>query len=383
MSHAPADIAEFSELVELIYTGATDIRAWDEIPRQISRWLQSSTCLVFTPQYSMGEGGFTAKHQLQLLDVYESRFREQNIWEASAFRKGLLTAGTVMRDQELVSDEEFTRSSFYQDLLAKIDIGRLLAGVILTPDDNNGKLVVIAAHNPLSRPFSEAQAEKLHLLMPHLSRSLGIFLKLRAAEIGSANKLSALDAVPDGLMLFDGNLNINYANKAALRILRQGRALRINQVPGARTLVARDPRLQEKINKAISAATSLSQYGGQHYAEPIVITRGPEGSAITLNVSSLARQHELTGEREACAIALICASDGPADMDSQVLEEAYGLTQAEIRVAHLLVEGDSLKTIASLLGITENTVRSHVKNIYQKTNARSRAKLVRLLLMIR
>lgn len=48
------------------------------------------------------------------------------------------------------------------------------------------------------------------------------------------------------------------------------------------------------------------------------------------------------------------------------------LTRRETEVMGLVIQGDQNKGIARKLGISENTVESHLKHIYEKLNARSR-----------
>ncbi len=52
------------------------------------------------------------------------------------------------------------------------------------------------------------------------------------------------------------------------------------------------------------------------------------------------------------------------------------LSQREIQVLHELVSGGSNKEIASILNITEHTVKAHVKNILAKLPARDRTEAV-------
>lgn len=56
-----------------------------------------------------------------------------------------------------------------------------------------------------------------------------------------------------------------------------------------------------------------------------------------------------------------------------------GLTEREIELARLLASGAANKEIASALGLSPNTVRNHVHNIFEKTGARNRVELVRAL----
>lgn len=56
------------------------------------------------------------------------------------------------------------------------------------------------------------------------------------------------------------------------------------------------------------------------------------------------------------------------------------LSGREKQVATLLLQGKTYRTIANELYISENTVKTHVKNIYSKFNIRSRAELIELIM---
>lgn len=58
---------------------------------------------------------------------------------------------------------------------------------------------------------------------------------------------------------------------------------------------------------------------------------------------------------------------------------AFGLTARELELARLLAAGSANKEIAAALGLSPNTVRNHVHNIFEKTGARNRVELVRSL----
>ncbi len=52
------------------------------------------------------------------------------------------------------------------------------------------------------------------------------------------------------------------------------------------------------------------------------------------------------------------------------------LTERELEVLRLVVDGERNKEIAAELGISENTVKYHLRNILDKLHARSRAEMV-------
>jgi len=56
------------------------------------------------------------------------------------------------------------------------------------------------------------------------------------------------------------------------------------------------------------------------------------------------------------------------------------LTERESEIAALLLKGRTYKMIANELYLSENTVKTHIKNIYSKFNIRSKTELVKLLM---
>lgn len=64
----------------------------------------------------------------------------------------------------------------------------------------------------------------------------------------------------------------------------------------------------------------------------------------------------------------------------ELLQNAHGLTPAEARVAIALLEGSSAREVANYLGVSFNTVRTQIKEIYAKLGVNSRANFVKLML---
>lgn len=65
------------------------------------------------------------------------------------------------------------------------------------------------------------------------------------------------------------------------------------------------------------------------------------------------------------------------------LEEVFQLTSAEQGVVRALVEGSDAKKIAAERGTSEATVRSQIKSVLGKMNARSQSEVIRLVLSLR
>ena len=63
-----------------------------------------------------------------------------------------------------------------------------------------------------------------------------------------------------------------------------------------------------------------------------------------------------------------------------MIAASFGVTPAEARVAALVATAAPTREIADRLGLSENTVKTHLKAVFLKTGARNRADLMRLML---
>lgn len=77
--------------------------------------------------------------------------------------------------------------------------------------------------------------------------------------------------------------------------------------------------------------------------------------------------------------AVLLTVDAPrSGCELTALARLYGLTSTEVRVLALLLDGRDTAAIAEEMRIAISTLRSHLKALFQKTQTRRQAELVRL-----
>jgi DNA-binding CsgD family transcriptional regulator len=62
----------------------------------------------------------------------------------------------------------------------------------------------------------------------------------------------------------------------------------------------------------------------------------------------------------------------------ETVAKLYKLTAMEVRVLKAVVEIGGAPLAAEVLGISETTVKTHLRNLFQKTDCRRQADLVKL-----
>jgi DNA-binding CsgD family transcriptional regulator len=165
-----------------------------------------------------------------------------------------------------------------------------------------------------------------------------------------------LDEIDHGLLLVDLTGRILHANHPALRELSASRTLR--NVDGM--LNAAQPGWQNPIRQALKDAERgcRSIVELEHASEPLSLAFIP------------------LGPREAGApvdtVLIMCSrSAGCETITMQMFARAKQLTRAEQNVLAQLCAGHGAEEIACLQGICLSTVRTHIKNVRQKTGSGS------------
>jgi len=171
-----------------------------------------------------------------------------------------------------------------------------------------------------------------------------------------------------GLVVIGWSGEILEANSAAKDTLHRGGPLTLSHGAIALTSAAHDRRLQSLIRHA--------QEGDQS----VHVMRVPRASGKLLLLLFLpVRANETAGPDKAPLAVLLM--NGPLhDPDLDLLMDFFSFTPAEARVAGYLMQGKSVEQVALRLGITESTIRNHLKHMYTKTGTRRQGELVQVLL---
>ena len=96
-------------------------------------------------------------------------------------------------------------------------------------------------------------------------------------------------------------------------------------------------------------------------------------------VSPLRNEIPFLGRQRAAAVVFVRDPERQPEAPVDVLRRLWSLTPAEAKVGHELVIGHNIDEIAQMLGLANDTVRKHVKQILSKTGTRRQSELVALI----
>lgn len=114
---------------------------------------------------------------------------------------------------------------------------------------------------------------------------------------------------------------------------------------------------------------------------PLISLQG--GRALRVVVGSGAAGENGAPDRPASRVLFLVPADGSFELDTQHLQDRFGLTPMQGRVVGLTAQGLTNKEIAARLSSSSETVHKHLAATFQKTGASTRAGLVALAFGVR
>lgn len=386
-SVSSTELTHLSELIHTIYQGATDPSHWNVALPSIADWVGASRGVLYTPLHAPESGGFYFVHAITeaLIQLWWTRYQPQDIWRIRSVEHGLVYEGNIIIGEEVVPLEELSQTEIYQDFFSKHDLVHLLSGIVFGIESTQPVFCALLRGRQAG-PFTSYERERLALLVPHISRALGVMKRLRDLEFKVASSLSALDGLNTAVLLFGARGQVTFANQAAHRILEEGDGLRLRNLTGDSSfgeIVAEESKSHAALINAIMNAVSPDILHTDHFSHAVKVARPSGRQEYMLNFSSLAAQHEFgSGADAPRAIAFITDTAQPVTLDEELLKNTYGLTRAEIRLTGMMAESLTIEEAAERLGLSSHTVRTQLKSIYMKTNVNNRAKLMRLIMSL-
>lgn len=391
------DAAHLSELTRLIYGAALHPEQWSAVVAAIAGSFGSTKGWLFTPYLPPRRGGLIVAAGIAeaALQSWASNYIEHDIWAAQLAQKGLLSDGAVFVDEDLVSRAELLASRFYREFLSTVGIARFVEGVVFagTPDLPTIALSVFRdTHEP---QFNRHDRAWMKLLVADVSRAMSLMLRPETARAHNAALLASFERLNFGVALLNGEVQVVHLNQAAKSLLARDDGLCLNAHRQLESRAAKTKDLLRNVSNWLETVRNALVSAPRHFLQG---AKGVGANGYEQNMGDQNRAAKkyydlecvalpkidawFAQQQDARYVVFITEPPGINFPDAARLHELYGLTAAQAKVTCELARGASYKKVAQRLGISEDTVRSHIKEIYRKTRVNRQADLVRLILSI-
>lgn len=358
---------DVDRLVGQIYDAAVEPRRWPQVLEILSDFLDgAATKLTFQNVRTLRSEASSVRMPPEADRTYAQYYYKTNVFLP---RIAKLRAGTLIPVWNLLPREVYQRSEFYNDFCRPGDMCHPI-GVVLA-NESDVRVVFTCGRAKAAGEFEPEHLDRLCRIGPHLVRAASVRLRLSRSEIAKHANAEALDRVAQGVLIVAANGEILFANRAAESLLAEADGIRTEKS----ALRASTPADSAQFQRLIAAAAERSDGAGGVMALVRPVPRRPLSVLVApLNIES---NWFVTGHP--AAIVFVADPDSVPRTERDQLRNLYRLTPAEADVAMAIARGEGLQAAADELEISLTTARTHLQHVFEKTETRRQAELVRLI----
>ncbi len=271
---------------------------------------------------------------------------------------------------QTATETEFQQSVIYQQWVKPQGLRDYCYTSLAKRETMNGSIG--AASYAKRDLINEAERDTFRLLAPHIRRSLLISGMLDEGKLQLQLYRKLLDRIGAGVMIVAQDARLVYANEIADALLSGGLTLTVRQ----NKVTTASPPLAKGLKDALDRACTETDTAIGNFGNGIPLS-GSDGSVAVCYVLPLGkseRRRELGPGLAAIFVTTNGASVPPA---LEVLSALSGMTSREARIALMIADGQTPNEAAIALGISINTLRTHLARIFEKTGVNSQRELAK------
>lgn len=364
-----ASKALISTLLYNIHATSHNEAAWHDTLYHLGALLNSQWTTVAWHHFLSGHGGilYQAPDDPDLREAY-AQHATRNPWFLSSEE---YITGKVLRGTDLLGTTALKHTDFYRKLLQPHKLMHRLCGVAA----RRGELVYyISVHRCENQAdFTNEDKAEFSGILAHLCLAMENSWKQRETSDFGRALAEVIQQTTVATFLTDAHSHILFQNRAANLLLEQDSGLIAPQNYLSATSETDNIALHKTI-RTIAARAHTSEpcsprvlsVNSSRDTRPIVLSIYPAGRTF-------AAQHG-----DWCDVVAISARNQRCRHEYCSFAQQFNFTPAQKRLSSLLFTGHSLASAAQILHVSDNTVRSHLKQIFQKTDTHSQMELVHL-----
>jgi DNA-binding CsgD family transcriptional regulator len=374
-----ASTLDHDGLVSAIYQTAMEPTLWPQTITHIADSIGAlGGLLAYTaPPNASNNLLVVGRLRDDLVKLYLQQYASNSFSRALARVK----PGRVVAGSQLVDMRAVRRTAYHADIHEPQAIVEQFAftHAALTRNGSSGGMSFVVNERQLEDAHQVTM--RLARLVPHLTRAIDLTLLVGRHESSARQLERVLGAMSGAALLLECTGVVLHMNAAAEMLLKEADGLALVRSDGVR-LRAQAPEEARGLTNRIAAALSVAQGEDNSLGGALRVSRPSGRSALIVVVTPLPPpSFSLWEAIDSGARALVQIIDPCAAVLAQTdrLKQALGLTATEARVAALVGVGMTTTESAAILGISPNTVKTHLARCFEKAGVHSQVALARLI----
>jgi DNA-binding CsgD family transcriptional regulator len=351
-------LVDIESAIEEIYEATNTPERWHDVLHRMAELSGAEGALLFTPATTPVRWICSPKISPFVTDWISSGWvsRTPRMRSISMLERHFLT------DLDGFTLDELESEPFYRDFLRPRGLGWCAATVFRL---RFGNIVALSIEKAYEKgPVDRKAVDMLDTLRPHLERAATLSISAGRRHARIIVSLLQTFGIPAAVLTH--NAQSLAANQSFL-----------NDTPDVRIgaddrLTFSDVEAQASLVKALAAIDDPPP----GTARRRMVISGTQNDRSS--VAHLARLDQATRDifSEAHAILMMTPTTNQLTPDPSSLMRQYDLTRTEARITNLLVQGHTVRAIARMQGVEDNTIRMQLKSVFSKTGVHRQAQLV-------
>lgn len=356
---------EIHELVKELYTVVTSDDQWPSVINLIGEYFRSRAAGLFLqhPDGTLGKVMIPGI-PISMASVYEERYGAINPWFTTP---GLMQPGAILSDATFheqlgFKKNYFFETEFYQDWFKPQCFKHTVGGQLISIEGSFLNFTLI--RDQAERQFNAKELEEYRVLSQHIFQALNLAQSVNYLHETLSANAKAFELMGKGFAIISEGGVVNHVNAMFAPLLGPHGVINENN----KNIEFRAPSMENSFYSSIRRCMKFST----------PITTNILDGANTLNMQFIPPQgvDNIFNEGSRFITLILSSNKGLVQGAETFRLLNYPLTEREIEILKIIVNGGTSKKASEQLNITYETARWHLKNIMQKVGARTQNELI-------
>ena len=357
--------AELSSLIAQIYS-ATLTRCWDAFLNHIIEITQSNKAFFLLQKLDTHEPALlnmkiNFDYNVNVLNDYYSRPEQDPLYQLIKD----IPQGEVIYCNEHINVDEFIDTEYFRAIYQPMRTYHALSAILIRDGIYDSNFII--NRGPDDQPYQDKEKNLLELLTPHLTQAMQIFKTLQLHKDYLNLNQSVMDQSDTAIFICDQHGKILLHNALADTLLTNAQLFSLEN----NALVLLEPTARHRFTLHMQSCALFAT--SDIYCKEAIVLDQQDGTSVTISVAPLRGSQDFTRlPKQTCLVTAAISNN----LDWVALAREFGLTKAETRLLQALYQKKKLRELTNDLGVSYNTLRTHLQAIFKKIGVNSQTELM-------